>query len=295
MKNFKMFLCSLFVLIIGCFAFVGCEKPTDNTPPYNSGEITETPTESTDTTLTLAEAKEMVVSALAVSEADGQMLATVPVIGNRNIFVKLKNVEISFSNEASDTSSFDGEVQRINSNWSKYSLSSNDMSEYYDGDNVYVKNGEEKSKTTYSNAYFGNYILPLLDCIYVDLLFIENAWATIYESEATKSVKDYGFMLTMDVNMSKYVDFVMQECESMGLDASEALFGDGDYRQKNKDEGSVELAIRFDKHLNIIGLDFLINCLGASNNVWNFYESKIILNKCEELSAPDWFNPSDYE
>ena len=288
MKNFRTILCTIFILVFALLSLPACKQNNDPPAP--------TPTE---VTIGLSEAKSMVVNSLEATGTQLQgtrLLSNTSSVGNRNIFVKLKNAEFQMLGNFDVADEIKGRVQRTNSNWTKYSLESGDYYGYFDGTNAYDKEGEVYNKMTFEDSYFGG-ILQLVDCIYIDLLFIENAWITIYEDTATKTTKDYGFALTMNVNMPRYVDFVMDECYDRGLgDSSEALFGDGFYREQNKQQGSLQLTIRFDKLLNIIGLDMTVTLPDFINGEQTgFYDTTFIVNKAvSEVTAPEWFNPDNY-
>ena len=93
MKKFKSIICSFFMLIIGitCFACTPNTDPDNNntTPPAT----TPTPTE---VTVSLDDAKSMVVSSLESETNKTTLNASTTHVGNRNIFVKLGNSELSF-------------------------------------------------------------------------------------------------------------------------------------------------------------------------------------------------------
>ena len=302
----------MFILVLGIF-FVGCNPPEDpntedGTPPVvtpspedGSPQTPEEPAEPEDpveVTLSLSDAKSMVVDSLESVTNNTQLLAGLynspNVVGNRNIFIKLGSTQLSFEGDFGYGDTIEGYVHRTKENWDKFSLQSGDMKGYYDGENVYSSYGENKTKSGFNDSYFGM-ILQAVDCIYIDLLFIEDAWVSIYEDTATRTRKDYGYELTLDVNMSRYVDYVMAKSDEYGLGA-EGLFGEGEYRERNKQEGSIEIVVRFDKYLNIVGLDMTIVCLGSSGmNEVDFYENNFYLSKyTSERTAPEWFNANDY-
>ena len=323
MKKFRNLICIMFVLILGIF-FVGCKTPEDpnnGTPPVTtpatSGTTSESGTsaesgttpesgntpeieEPTEVTLSLSDAKSMVVDSLESMTEKTQLnvnrLNSSPsTVGNRNIFIKLGNTQLLFEGDFDYADTIEGYVHRTTENWDKYSLESGEKKGYFDGENAYSKYEDNYTKESFLESYFG-VILYSVDCIYVDLLFIEDAWVSIYENTATRTKKDYGFALTLNVDMSKYVDYVMAKSEEYGLGA-EGLIGEGDYKERNKQEGSVELIVRFDKFLNIIGLDMTVVSLGSSGNGdVDFFETNFYLDKYnEEITAPEWFDASDYE
>ena len=95
----------------------------------------------------------------------------------------------------------------------------------------------------------------------------------------------------MDVNMPNYVDYVSAKVEEMGI-GSEGVFGEGDELQRNKDEGSVDLKIYFDKSNEITKIEMTVSCCTGSEQL---YDTVINVARAETFSAPDWFNLEDYE
>lgn len=281
MKKLKSLFCLALMFIAASMMLVGCE-PNNHT---NGTPSTENPT---TTTITLAEAKQTIVNALAINESEIQQLrihtlATSSNSQNRNIFIKLNAAEISLKN---DDVSFGGIVQRnFLGNWTKYSLCYNENYGYYDGNLVYFKGSSGNFNTlSFEETYFST-LLQSMDCLYIDLLFLDDAFTNIYGNTVNKNFDKESYSFTMDIDMSKYVDYVMTICEIKGL-PTKGLFGDGEYRQRNKDEGSVELIINFDNNHNILGLNLTINSLASDMLL---HESKININKYhQEITEPQW-------
>ena len=274
MKKLKSILCM--ALIVCSFILVACKSKDPDTPPQTPGS----------TTITLAEAKSTIVNALATNnmEVQSSFFST----SNRNVFTKLNTVEISIEGKFDYGTTISGTAEKnILGNWTKYSLQSGENYGYYDGDNAYLKNNLDYWTTTFEYSYFG-LILQSMDCIYIDLLFLDDAFDSIYGDTVKKiSTKDV-YTLTMDIDMSKYVDYVMVQCELRDLPA-EGLFGEGDYLQRNKDEGSVVLVINFDNDHNILGLDMVINSLYSESGVTSLQETKINITKSnQEITQPQW-------
>lgn len=285
MKKLKYFLCVAIVLCMGCLAFVGC-KPTDPEDP-------ETPpvTPPSNITITLDEAKTIINNALDTTE-DEDIAQTLQASQsnngnnkNRNIFVKLKNVEISMNGDFDYDTTISGYAKRnLSGDWKKYSLESGDQVGYFNGSEAYSKYEDNYQVTTFEDSYFG-LILQSMDCIYVDLLFVDIAWTNIYNNSVEKNSKQDSYTLSLDIDMAKYVDFVMAECEARGLPA-EGLFGEGDYKQKNKDEGTANVVVTMDKNNKIEGLEFSISSL---NSDWEFITTTISIKGCkQEISQPQW-------
>lgn len=274
MKKTKIFFCLAALLLAGGMAFAGCQPQTEET-------------------ISLAEAKTLIVNSLEVEDAASaeEKLIAANQHGNRNVFVKLITADVAFEGNFDFGTTITGSVERKNDAWTQYSLESGIIKEYYTNGNVYSKQDSLFEQTNFENSYFG-IILQSMDCVYVDFLFLEDAWNEIYRSTVTRKHDKTDYSLTMDIDMAKYVDYVMAKAEEKNLGA-EGLFGEGSYLQKNKDEGSVDVVVHFDKNHNIIGLDYTIVSLGSD---WNFYTTKLNISKSENnFAAPEWFNIADFQ
>lgn len=274
MKKLKSILCIAF--IVCSFILVACKSKDPDVPP-------QTPE---STTITLSEAKSTIVNALAIDNMGVQ--SSFSSVSNRNVFTKLNTVEIFMEGKFDYGTTISGTAEKnVFGNWTKYSLQSGENYGYYDGDNAYLKNNSDYGTTTFEYSYFG-LILQSMDCVYIDLLFIDDAFNSIYGNTVEKiSTKD-NYTLTMDIDMSKYVDYVMAQCEIRDLPA-EGLFGEGDYLQRNKDEGSVELVINFDNNHRILGLDMAINSLYSEGGATSLQETRINITKSsQDITQPQW-------
>ena len=272
MKKGKLFLTLAFVFVLSICSLAGCG---------NSGK---------NSTISLATAKETIVEALKIEEVSGQMVLgnSVENQGNRNIFAKLENSAVEIVGNFDYGIAIDGYVQRVGADWTKYSLGSSESAAYYDGENVYLNDSE--TITDFQSSYFG-LILMTLDCVYVDLLFLDEAFDSIYNSEVAKTTTDDGYIYTMDVNMANYVDYVSAKVEEIGI-GSEGVFGEGAELQRNKDEGKVDLKITFDNTNNITKVEMVVTCCTGCEQL---YDTVINVARAETFSAPEWFNLEDYE
>ncbi len=273
MKKGKLFLTLVFAFVLSITAFAGCRKSENSL------------------TISLETAKTTIVEALEIEEVSGQIVLgnSVENQGNRNIFAKLRNsaVEIVGNFDYGDTIS--GCVQRQQTAWTKYSLGCGDEYEYYDGTYVYLKNSQ--TKTTFDSSHYG-IILQSLDCIYLDLLFLDEAFDTIYNDDVLKESTKDGYTYTMGVDMAEYVTYVAQKVEEIGI-GSEGVFGEGAELQRNKDEGKVDLKITFDKTNNITKVEMVVTCCTGSEQL---YDTIINVAKLpDEVSAPSWFDLENYQ
>lgn len=241
--------------------------------------------------LTLNEAKDIVVNSLAMnnSQTAKVLLANVNE-GNRNIFVKLNKAEIQIQGNFGYGTTISGLVERTGENWTKYLLNEgNVFDEYYNGEYAYSRYNSQIETETFDSSYFG-VILQSFDCVYIDLLFIDDAWDTIYEDEVVKTNNDNGYTLTMDISMPRYVDYVMAKSAELGLGA-EGLFGEGEYLQQNKNEGSADLILTFDNNNQILGLNMSIKALGFDGQEYSFITTTMNITKTsQDIIAPSWIN-----
>lgn len=240
---------------------------------------------NSSSTISLSEAREIVLNALAVDNAESMAIRTADV-GNRNIFTKLKTAELTL--ESGDDIELSGFATKVNDEWVEYLITdANGAQEYYDGSVAYLKNGEEYSQNTIDSSFMGVYLYSY-DSIFLNLLFIDEAWDTIYGNEVEKVDVEGGYTLTMDINMANYVDFVMAKSQEFGLGA-EGLFGEDDILQRNKDEGSASLVMTFTNDNEITKLDLAVSSLGFNGNDYSFVDTKISVSATtEEIVEPDW-------
>ncbi|MGN1200641.1 MAG: hypothetical protein ACI4R8_00050 [Candidatus Caccovivens sp.] len=282
MKKLRIILCLMLMLTMGSGMLVGCENP---------------PKESNVSSVSLSQAKEIIVNALTLDENNlqTQHVCATNISENRNVFVKFKTASVSIQGNTDFGDTISGEVERQNLNWTKYSLQSSDNHlEYYDGSNAYSKYNTGLNKNDLNNSYFG-IILQSFDAIYIDLLFIEDAWATIYKSQVTKTLSNTGYSFAMNIDMPKYVDYVMAKSQELGLGA-EGLFGEDETLQKNKDEGSVSLILKFDTRNKMLELSMEINSLGFDGKDLKFVKTAITISKYNhEIKEPEWFNSEDFQ
>lgn len=238
-------------------------------------------------TISLSEAKEIVLNALAVDDA-GSMTVSAADVGNRNIFTKFGTAKLSLESGADVGVKLSGLATKTNDEWIEYLITdASGAQEYYDGSVAYLKNGEEYSQNTIDSSFMGVYLYSY-DSIFLNLLFIDEAWDTIYENEVKKVDVEGGYTLTMDINMSNYVDFVMAKSQEFGLGA-EGLFGEDDVLQRNKDEGSASLVMTFTNDNEIAKLDLAVSSLGFNGSDYSFVDTKISVSATtEEIVEPDW-------
>ena len=238
-------------------------------------------------TISLSEAKEIVLNALAVDDA-GSMTVSAADVGNRNIFTKFGTAKLSLESGADVGVKLSGLATKTNDEWTEYLITdASGAQEYYDGSIAYLKNSDGYFNNTIDCSFMGVYLYSY-DSIFLNLLFIDDAWDTIYGNEVEKIDVDGGYTLTMDIDMSKYVDFVMEKSQEFGLGA-EGLFGEDDVLERNKTEGSASLVMTFTNDNEITKLDLAVSSLGFNGNDYSFVDTKISVSATtEEIVEPDW-------
>lgn len=240
------------------------------------------------TTISLSDARTLIVNALALDDTQSSA-STLRAASteNRNVFVKLGTADIAIKGNTGFGETVSGRVERTGSSWTKYSLEGSDgISEFYD-DIAYSKVDSTVTQNSFDESYFG-IILQSFDAIYIDLLFIDDAWDSIYENTVTRTNVTGGYTLTMDVNTANYMDYVNQKGAEMGLGA-EGLFGDEEVLEQNKAQGSVSLVATFNNADEIVGLDMSVTSLGSDGESTSMETTQISISKTnEEIVQPDW-------
>lgn len=248
MKKLKSFLCLALMFIAGSMMLVACGPNNDNPPA-------DTPT---TTTITLAEAKQTIVNALAIDNTQVQTLSVALAndstdTGNRNLFNKISlwsytsestGVGVDTNSTINVTSLQVGTCEYANGQFSKglMKITSNQayMSEY----NIYIENGtgymkfEEMINTVpmeNSNSY-----IDILACAFEDYYF-ENA----YDSTVNKTTTNSGYSLTLKMDILKFSEIA--NISYMDESFINAL------TQELKDFQSVSITIEFDNNNQIVG------------------------------------------
>ena len=242
---------------------------------------------NSSSTISLSEAREIVLNALAVDNAESMAVRTADV-GNRNIFTKFGTAKLSLESGADVGVKLSGLATKTNDEWTEYLITdASGAQEYYDGSIAYLKNNDGYFNNTIDCSFMGVYLYSY-DSIFLNLLFIDDAWDTIYGNEVEKIDVDGGYTLTMDIDMSKYVDFVMEKSQEFGLGA-EGLFGEDDVLERNKTEGSASLVMTFTNDNEITKLDLAVSSLGFNGSDYSFVDTKISVSATtEEIVEPDW-------
>ena len=299
MRKLKNILLGIMTMTFSLGLVSGCIKddPLDTTEQDNDDGDGEGQQPESPTTITLNEAKTLINNALAINgpsllSDDGNNSS------NRNVLVKLGKAEFSFVGQGG--LAINGLVDRSGDSWSKYALidetPGNNLKEYFDGESVYNQQGETYNKVEIGESYLGMVVL-MLDVMYVDYLFLDDAWSGIYNSSALKTPVSTGYTITLDINMANYVEFASDKCEGAGL-PTDGLFGDGQLRQMNKDDGSISLVVNFDSEYNLLGIDLNVKSYTVNGSLDNatLEDNTISIKKYNnEISASSWFNETNYQ
>lgn len=211
MKKFKSILCMALMLVVGCVAFVGCgPKKEDNPPP------------AIETTITLAEAKTMIVNALAIDEPQAQVmtyaLADTTEQGNRDFWAKYHNAELVVSTLANNSESWNATcVIYKNNNITKFhSSEQNGSTKIYSPNKdeykvYYFNNGQGKIETYTSISEIKNSSLISVfdETIIFPLrtLFKDNAFNKFYDNSVNKSSTQTKDVFTLSIDYKEIFKF----------------------------------------------------------------------------------------
>lgn len=254
MKKLKSFLCLALMLVAGSMMLVACGPNNDNPPA-------DTPT---TTTITLAEAKQTIVNALAIDNTQVQTLSVALAneqtdTGNRNLFNKISlwsytgdstSVGVNTNSTINTTSLQVGTCEYVNGQFSKslMKITSNQayMSEYdiyIENSTGYMKFGETINAMPVqgSNSY-----IDILASAFEDYYF-ENA----YNSAVDKTTTNSGYSLTLKMDILKFAE--LANMSYMNESYINAL------TQELKDFQSVNIVVEFDNNNEIVGINIKTN------------------------------------
>ncbi len=280
MKLFRKLICLPIIALIAICGLTGCQTNQEPTPSF----------------ISLNEAKSTIISALEIPEVvklcNPNFLAQSNK-GNRNIFAKMSTASVVMTGNFDEGQTIEGKVQRAGKDWKKFVLATENSKQYYDGTSVYRVAGEEKTILSFDESLYG-IILQSMDCMYLDLLFLDEAWNAIYADTVEKTPIKKGYTYTFNIKMANYVEYVTDMATSLGL-PTEGLFGDKGSASyiKNQQEGSTDLIVTFDNSHHITKLQFEIVSFGSSPT-----PSRTGITISQEkgaVQAPDWFNISDFD
>jgi len=280
MKLFRKLICLPIIALVVICGLTGC-KPNQTT-----------------SSISLNEAKNTIINALEIPET--AQLCTFNSLtkatrnkGNRNIFAKMSTANVVMTGNFDEGQTIEGKVQKTGKDWKKFVLTTENSKQYYDGSSVYRVKGEEKTILSFDESLYGM-ILQSMDCMYLDLLFLDEAWNTIYADSVEKTPITKGYVYTFNIKMANYVEYVTDMATSLGL-STEGLFGDKDSPSyiKNQQEGSTNLIVTFDNSNHITKLQFEIVSFGSEPTPTR---TSIIVSQAKgAVQPPEWFNISDFD
>lgn len=206
MKKLKLILCMAFMFVIGCACLVACNTKEEN-PPNQT------------TTITLAEAKTIIVNALAINEPSQLMLATANEQneGNRDLLEKLG--KFTFSNVAqavkaddpsfiyqSGTGSSTGTMEYKSGSTTKFIMSMDNVENYYyDNDTTYVYGDDNQCHILGSNTMARSLSDSLKN------IFSETAFDYAFKNNVNKVTTNNSYTLELTMDYSDYFRIIVDK------------------------------------------------------------------------------------
>jgi len=240
MKKFKSILCGVLAFVAGSVALSACGVKTE--PQTDPAE--QTAVVGSKTTISLAEAERLIVSALSIDNNQLQTQSTRGMVlhaadaseGNRDIFEKLGNFtfdERNYDNEVNDPMNENGlhhfsgqaiyneqkfKTALIKDGNEQEVYYSNDKSLYFIGDIATIK----------PESGFGvasNFII-------YQSLFADKAFDNIYADTATKEINKDGYSITLTGDFIKYMSYLLgspsEECDVNYFNVTVNIDGNND-------------------------------------------------------------------
>ena len=207
MKLFRKVISLTIIALVVICGLTGCQKRQ---------------TITSSSSISLNEAKNTIIKALEIPEDvdlcsfNSLTKETKNNKGNRNIFAKMTTANIVMTGEFDEGQTIEGKVQRVGKDWKKFVLTTENSKQYYDGTSVYRIAGEEKTILSFDESLYG-LILQSMDCMYLDLLFLDEAWDTIYADTVEKTYITKGYVYTFNIKMTSYVEYVTDMATSLGI------------------------------------------------------------------------------
>ena len=315
MKKLK----SLLIIML-CFcltSLVACgKKPPekkDSTPP-------------TTTTITLAEAEEIIVDALAIENgaAPVSFVSDTSDYGNRNVFKKMENFKINIAGTFEDTEyyqNYNGQFKYENDKYTKVILESDVLSVgntesqqlngySSNGNNLYTYNQSTNEKVSYNDYETGirsslfnevNSYVFMCELLFTNVLFSDMSFGHLYNSDlVTKTTNENGFSITLDIDVCAfgYIFEGTRWGEPFEFDEQEFQA----YCAMVEEFGEEYLISITNFKINFNNSNEIESIIWTFNNKESFSGNQYIqthynvkLEKLStEISAPDWFDESDY-
>lgn len=275
------------VAVILCFGFLltGCGGNKD-----------------TVSTISLSEAKTIIVNALEIDEPQTQLMTLAEEQSNRDVFVKFGKSKVSLNGRADMGENSQDTMQTIivdknGGNWNKYVLEDKLMYaglgemttlEYFDGEYVFTNYNGNISVTEPSSSVVGilqNYSAQLL---IFDKMFSDVAFETLYKNEVEKRNNDNGFSLTINIDTYEFWIFLMKQLagdnyQEIINSISETLVN------KLKNEATTQLVVNFDNNEDMQNLTLSMTSFSQSDDTIIPTTQTITAEEYTgEITEPQW-------
>jgi len=233
MKKLKSILCGALAFVAGSLVLSACgvkTNPNENPTQQEEQQQQETAV-GTKTTISLAEAKRIIVNALAIDNNQLQTQSTRGMVlhaadvseGNRDIFEKMGNFtfdERDYDNEVNDPMNENGlhhftgqatynghefKTALIKDGNGQEVYCSNSESLYFTGDVATIK-----AERGYGVA--SNFIMYQM----YQSLFADEAFDSVYDDTATKEINKDGYSITLTGDFEKWMSYLgssVEECD----------------------------------------------------------------------------------
>lgn len=303
MKKLSSILCVAICVIVGAMMFSGCGSNKSKN----------------QSTITLAEAKTVIVNALKIDKVQSQAVTYAlsdDEQENRDLLEKLGKFTVvcvgkSYSypsNQKLSEQSFNGNFEYKDGYFLKYDLSLNganylNMKEYLNDGTVYINNNEnittqEATDTRgfgYANSMGESYILML------DSLFSDKAFEKVYKKDVVKDTTSDGYSFTLKLDFKGY--YRLTTMNSMTDEAFETFWAEQEQTLNNmpqalKENNEASVVINFNKNDEILSVSTKVTNgtqVTVNGNVTLMKnESSVTITKYTgEIVEPQWV--TDYK
>lgn len=218
MKKFKSILCGALAFLAGSVALSACGVKTE--PQTDPTE--QTAVVGTKTTISLAEAERLIVSALAIDNNQLQTQSTRGKVlhaadaseGNRDVFEKLGNFtfdELQYNHRDNDdklhdVNHFNGQAIYSNSNYKTVFATRDADWESYPIHEFYYNNGQGLDFTgDIDNIRQNNNFDNFCSFTMYKSLFDNETFDSVYDNTATKEINQEGYSITLSGDYKKWL------------------------------------------------------------------------------------------
>lgn len=315
MKKLRSLICVALMFTVAAFVLVGCGSKADNADDNKVG---------TKTTISLAEAKTIIVNALAINELKPAAVEQ----GNRNLLEKLGKFtllntgvqEAVSTGKTSPLTNVSGTLKYKNGAYAKYLLGMDvalvDDGEktdcYFDGVNSYLhygettsllggassKSGSSNENTSGSESGFVSGALTSITLTvfnvvksYLGVLqncFSDEAFASVYKNEdgVEKVIVENGYTLTLNMDAVAFVKLVYGN-DSETVSYFEAM--QSALSEDLKNWQNVALVITFDDKDQINAAKVIVNNVQPTDDDYVKVTTNIEVTKYTgEIKEPQW-------